>query len=238
MIKNEFRNVLLVENEKNLGFTKGNNIGAKKAKGEYLFFLNSDCQVIKSDIKGLIDLFGKDKNIAVVGGALKDLSVSIQKSWGTFYDIFWVFFTLFVGERLRPTMRSNSEVFETDWVMGACMITKADVFKKIGGFDENIFMYLEDMELCYRVKKLGLLVFCYPNFKVLHLGQGSSNRSFAIVHIYKGLLYFFRKHKSYLEYTIIKMLLIMKASFAIAVGMLTRNTYLLTTYKKALASII
>lgn len=95
-------------------------------------------------------------------------------------------------------------------------------------------MYTEDMELCYRVREAGYKVVYFPEMVIQHIGQGSSNREFAIVNIYKGLLYFYKKHKSYPEYLFVKSLLLFKAWFAILVGSLTQNAYLTTTYKKAI----
>ncbi len=113
-------------------------------------------------------------------------------------------------------------------------MTRKDVFKKIGGFDENLFMYMEDMEICFRVKKEGYAVCFYPEVMVTHRNEGSSNRSFAVGSIYKGVLYFFKKHKSPLEFKIAKLLLVSKAVISIAVGKMTKNSYLVNTYKKAI----
>ena len=114
------------------------------------------------------------------------------------------------------------------------MLVRKDLFTKLDGFDEYFFMYIEDMEFCYRVKKLGYAVYYYPKTKVIHLGYGSSNRSFAIIQIYKGLPYFFKKHKGYIQYLLVIILLRLKAIIAILIGVLTKNTYLVKTYKQAM----
>ena len=111
---------------------------------------------------------------------------------------------------------------------------RSEVFTRLGGFDEKIFMYTEDMELCYRAKLAGYAVYFYPDVKVFHADQGSSNRTFAIVNIYRNLLYFYQKHRSHKEYLYIKTLLRTKAFALIAAGRLTKNEYLTQTYEKAL----
>lgn len=114
------------------------------------------------------------------------------------------------------------------------MIRK-ELFIKLHGFDEKIFMYMEDMELCYRVKKMGKDVSFYPQIDIIHADQGSSSRSFAVVHIYSGILYFYKKHKTYMEYLLVKLLLQSKALFLILYGKLVGSAYLVATYEKALS---
>ena len=89
------------------------------------------------------------------------------------------------------------------------------------------------MELCYRAHKKGLQVVFYPDVSVIHKEHGSSNRSFAIVQIYQGLLYFYKKHRSHLEYLFIKLLLYAKAYLLIFIGKMTGNSDLIKTYKEA-----
>ena len=95
-------------------------------------------------------------------------------------------------------------------------------------------MYSEDMEFCFRMKEAGYGVAFYPEVKVVHSEHGSGSRSFAIINIYKGFLYFYKKHKSYPEYLLVKLMLVTKAWIAIIIGSLTGNKYLVTTYKQAI----
>src|SRR5256885_9525319 len=95
-------------------------------------------------------------------------------------------------------------------------------------------MYVEDMELCYRAKLVGYKTYFYPFTNVYHAEQGSTNRTFAIIQIYKSLLYFYKKHRPYNEYLFLKLILRIKARMLIGVGKMTGNTYLIQTYEKAL----
>ena len=116
------------------------------------------------------------------------------------------------------------------------MIRK-DVFEQLKGFDEKIFMYTEDMELCYRARLAGKNIYFYPDVLVLHKEHGSTNKTFAIVNIYKNLLYFYKKHRSPFEFQTLKFLMETKAVVFIVLGKLTGNSYLVDTYKKALAEL-
>ena len=129
---------------------------------------------------------------------------------------------------------SPNDTTSVDWVSGACMMVNKEIFNKIGQFDKNIFMYVEDMELCFRAKKNGYATFYYPKVSISHKEQGSSNREFAVVNIYKGILYFFKKHKTGLEYQIARFLLWFKALVVYLLGRLTNNSYYTNTYGQAL----
>lgn len=233
MVRNNFRNVVLVENKKNVGFSKGNNIGAKIAKGEYLLFLNSDTEVRDNGLLEMLEFLETHPGVGILGGRLRNNDGSLQKSAGVFYNLFNVFLMLFGGERIGMLRKSPSHIMQVDWVSGAFMMIRKELFEKLKGFDEKLFMYMEDMEICFRAKKLGFSTFFYPNVNMLHKELGSSNRAFAILHIYEGLLYFYKKHKSRFEYQLARGLLLIKALFMILLGSVLKNTYLTTTYQKA-----
>ena len=113
------------------------------------------------------------------------------------------------------------------------MIRK-ELLGRLSGFDEHFFMYIEDMELCFRAKNLGLSTYFYPDCEVKHVSLGSSNKSFAIINIYKGILYFYSKHKNYLEYLIARSFLTVKAVILIFIGIIFLNIDLKDRYRKAL----
>lgn len=227
-------NFQLITNKENVGFAKGNNIGAKNAKGEYLLFLNSDTQVLDDGIKEMASFLGKNKEAGIIGGLLVDSEGKPARSYGKFYNLFNVFLMLFFGERGELLRFPHKEIAPVDWVSGGFMMVRPSLFKKLDGFDEDFFMYIEDVELCLRAKKMGFSVYFFPEAKAVHKGQGSSNRAFAIMHIYKGLILLYKKHASNLEYTFVKSMLIFKAISAIVIGVLTNNTYLRKTYLSAL----
>ncbi len=237
-LKHNFKKVKLIENKENEGFAKGVNRGAEHAKGDIILFLNSDAKVEKnSGFVHALELLEKDKKAAIVGGKLLNVDGSIQRSFSSFYHVPQVLSMLFFGDKMETKSHHVKSEKEVDWVSGGFLFIKKDVFDRVKGFDEAFFMYIEDMELCFRVKKLGYKILFDPQASVIHIGQGSSNRSFAIKHIYKGLLYFYKKHKSKAAYKSIGFLLRSKAYILIATGFLTRNKYLKKTYKEALQSL-
>jgi GT2 family glycosyltransferase len=235
MVKKHFKNVMLIENTENAGFAKGCNLGAKQAKGEYLLFLNSDTEMTDNPLLHMVEDLENDAKVGVVGGALTNFDGTPQRSFGPFYGLKEVTLMLFGGERTELLVNKANDVKPIDWVSGGFMMVKKEVFDGIGGFDERFFMYIEDMELCYRVRKKGHTVLHDPRAVVKHLGQGSSNKGFAIINIFKGLKIFYKKHKNTVSYTVLVLLLWTKAYLAIILGKIRHNTTLVETYQKTLA---
>ncbi|OGH13695.1 MAG: hypothetical protein A2860_04590 [Candidatus Levybacteria bacterium RIFCSPHIGHO2_01_FULL_37_33] len=224
----------LLENEENLGFTKGNNRAAKYAKGRHLLFLNSDTYIKDQGFLKITDFLNSNPKVGIVGGKLTNNDGSLQRSAGKFYNLFNILLMLLGMERIGFVRSSPSKISRVDWVSGACLMIRRDLFEKLSGFDENYFMYMEDMDLCFRAKNRGFLTYFYPDVKLIHIQLGSSNRTFAIKNIYKGLLYFYMKHGNFLSYSIVKSMLYLKAFLLVIIGRIINNRYLSDTYSKAL----
>lgn len=234
MVKNNFPKVRIIENKQNFGFSKGSNIGATKAKGKFLLFLNSDIELLNDNFDQAIERLEKDKTVGIIGGSLLNREGTQQRSFGNFYNLLNVAVMLFGGDKTEMLGRKVDAAKKVEWVSGAFFLIKKDLFDKINGLDEHFFMYVEDMELCYRIKKQGYMVIFDPDLKAIHSEQGSSSREFAIVQIYKGIVYFYKKHKTRPEYVVVKGLLTIKAIMSLIVGVSTRNNTLISTYRKAL----
>jgi len=236
-IKKHFPKVKLIANQENSGFAGGCNLGAKEAKGEYLLFLNNDALVSDNPLTKMLQVFSSYPKAAIVGGLLANHDGSLQRSFGAFYTVLNVMYLLFAGESGELKRFKSQDIVSTDWVSGGFMMVKRDIFEGAKGFNESYFMYIEDMDLCYRVKKEGYGVYNTPFARVEHLGQGSTNKSFAIVHIFEGLQIFYKQQRSSFEYYIVKLLLFTKAISALFIGTFTRNKYLISTYRDALKTL-
>lgn len=232
MVKKKFPQVHLIENKTNLGFGNGINEATKYAQGEFFLFLNNDTTILEEHIDHIISFYKQGKNVGIIGGSLYNTDGSPQRSYSSFYSLSKVFTMLFFGEHFTSSDVAQTKI--VDWVTGACMLIKKDFFEALGKYDENIFMYVEDMEICWRVHNKGYNVYFSPDLKVKHMGQGSSNRDFAIIHIYKNLLYFYHKHRSRTAYLSVKTLLYLKAYLVIIGGTLSGEKALVHRYKQAI----
>ena len=232
--ESRIKNFKLIKSKENLGFGNGNNLGEANAKGKYILFLNSDTKIEDDGFNKMVEFMEKNPDAGILGGRLKNLDGSRQSSAGADYNLWNVFFLLLGFERFGFLRESPNAIKKVAWVSGACMMVRKDIFEKLGGFEKELFMYMEDVDLCFRAKQKGFLTYYYPNIALIHQERGSSNRTFAILNIYKGLLFFFKKHKSSAQYVFVKNLLMLKAYCLIVLGKLTGNDYLYKTYRQAL----
>ena len=233
-IKYKVLSIKLVQNSENFGFSKGINIGAKVAGGEYLLFINPDCEWSKGTTREFVSIFEQDVKVGVVGGKILAKNGVAEKSAGNFLKTLEVLLTALgldetLGARFSPNKRCG-----VDFVSGGFMAVRKSLFEKLNGFDENLFLYVEDMEFCFRVKKEGKKVMFDPSVQIIHESHGSSNRSFAIENIYRGLLYFHKKHGNAFSYNSVKLLLWTKALALVTLGKIINNKYLAATYSKVL----
>ena len=233
----KYKNIKFIESGVNGGFGKGCNLGAEKSKGDYILFLNNDTQIKDNGILSMARYMKVHPEIAILGGQLRNMDGSLQSSAGKFYNLFNAILLLFGFQKYGLLDNIPLKIEKVDWVKGGLLMIERKAFLKLGGFDEKIFMYTEDMELCYRAKKMNYLTYFYPNVNILHMEHGSSSRTFAIINIYKNLLYFYKKHKSIFEYQILKIFMSAKAILLIIVGSLSGNSYIKQTYAEALKAI-
>lgn len=238
MIRKKFSEVTLIESKENLGFARGNNYGMKAAKGRYLLFLNSDTIVKTNAFSTMVKFADEHQEVGVVGPKLLNRDGTSQDSVGKFPSLPVVFLMLFKEHfgGSQSVRTSFSQARMVDWVMGAAFMVRREVVEKVGGFDEKIFMYFDEVEWCYRIKKAGFQVCFYPGAEITHLWQGSSTsgRKGPIIANFRGLLYFYQKHKSFSELLTLRFLLKLKASLALVVGYVTNNPYLKETYGEAI----
>lgn len=223
----------LIENKKNLGFAAANNQGIRKAKGDYILLLNSDTVLKGNSLLKLIKFAKKHPRAGVVGCKLLNKDGSDQPSVAPFFTLPRVFLWLFTGDRFLYS--SPQKARQVDWVMGAALMAKKEAIKEAGLLDEKFFMYMEEVEWCYRIKKAGWQVWFYPGAKIFHLVRGSSpeGKQRAILGIYEGLIYFYQKHFAPWQLFVLKLLLRIKAGGAWLAGILTDSHYLKETYAKA-----
>lgn len=193
--------VLVIENRENRGFGAANNQAAKRASGDILLFLNSDTIISSLHFFSEIEkLFLSDKSIGIISPKILLENGKIQPdSFGSFPSLKSLF--------LRKKSKANSlnEAMAVDWVTGAALAVRKEIFEKIHGFDEKFFMYFEDIDLCKRINDLGLKIYINPTISITHLcGKSISNFWQRKKHYYDSQTYYFRKHCNMTIYFIYK----------------------------------
>ena len=229
--------IRLILNKENSGFGKANNQGVKIAKSKYILLLNSDTVTLNNAIEKLFNYFKENENlIHFVGAKLYNKDMTEQPSAAPFFTIPVVFAALFLkGDYWGLTRSSPNISKQVDWVSGACILTNKENYNKVNGFDENVFMYMDEVDLLYRAKQKNLYTYFYPESKFIHIGFASSgSKSYPVVQVFKGLIFFYKKHYSKWAYFWLLIMLKLKAQVSLAIGKLTKNNYLINTYENAL----
>lgn len=246
MVIQKFPSVKLIENKKNLGFGTANNQGAKIARGRYFFFLNPDTTLGENSLGKLVKFMDDRPTVGVLGPQLLNVDGLIQQSVGFFPHLpqvfWWMSFLddLPFGEYLRPYHVDHNHFYRkerrVDWVTGAAMMVRREAFERAGGFDEKIFLYGEEVELCYRIKSGRFDVFYTPVTLITHVGRGSMEKANigAITGEYKAILYFYQKHKTKLKGFFVMILLRLGALARIIIfGLILQSKELLEAYWSA-----
>jgi len=243
----------MIRNAENIGFGKGHNKAAGESTGEYLLLLNTDTILLADALAKFVETFlsanqpkspeyedlvkrtSVDYCVHFAGPKLLNSDMSPQPSSGPYYSIPVIFGALFLrGDHWGLTRYSPKDPRKVDWISGACILCKKEHFQELGGFDEQIFMYMEEIELLYRARKKGMEVWFMPSAQVVHLGSASSNTTYPIFQVYRGFLYLYNKHHHVLELHMVQWLLTLKAQLVILLGRLLGRPNLIETYRKAL----
>ncbi len=206
MIKSRFPNVKLIKNNSNLGFPKGNNIGVAQAKGDYICILNPDTVVAEDTFEKMLAFAENQENLGIVGCKLIDGSgnflpeskrgiptpfVALTKIF-SLYKLFpsWELFNRYYAQHL-----SENETGKVAILVGAFMILKRDLYNEIGGFDENCFMYSDDIDLSYMALKMGKSNYYFHETSVIHYkGESTVKDGLYMKRFREAMQFFYKKH--------------------------------------------
>ena len=188
MIKKEFFKVNLIENRRNEGFATANNQAISRSRGKYTLLLNSDTIVLGNALSKMTEFMDAHELVGVLGCKLLDKDGNLQRS-AAWFSCLW---TLILGGDVLPVTlscvlglkrfpgqcylndREHDKLQDVDWVSGACFMVRKTVVNDVGLLDENLFMYGEEIEWCYRIKKAGWSVAYFPGARISHIGGGST----------------------------------------------------------------
>ncbi|OGG01692.1 hypothetical protein A2Z33_05635 [Candidatus Gottesmanbacteria bacterium RBG_16_52_11] len=235
-VERKFPDVTLIRHDENSGFGRANNTGIARARGKLILLLNSDTVVGPETVAGLVR-FSRTHPDCYVGPRLLNTDGTSQPSCGPFYSLPVVFAMLFLrGDRTGLTRYSPDKDRYVDWISGACIMAPRKLFADPYRFDEGIFMYMEEIELLYRARIQGYRCFYTVAATITHAGAASSpnGRMHAVVNIFRGLSYFYRKHYPYPARLMLKLMLIVKAGLGIGIGIITGRRSISETYAQAL----
>ncbi|MDT7971791.1 MAG: glycosyltransferase family 2 protein [Armatimonadota bacterium] len=206
MVRQEFPQVRLVVNERNLGYTKANNIGIHLSRGKFVLLLNPDTVVHEGALRALIACAEAHPEAGIIGAKLLNPDGSIQRSARSFPDIgAGLFRNTLLGHLFpnNPFVRrylltdfGYDAVREVDWVSGAAMLVRREVFERIGLLDEGFWAYCEDVDFCWRARQAGFAVLFCPDAVITHkIGRSSDQKLVAcLIQHHKSMWRFYLKN--------------------------------------------
>ncbi len=205
IVCDEFPQVRLNASRDNRGLSRGNNRGIAQSRGRYILLLNPDTIVSPGVLTTLLQEVQRSPGTGVLGCRLLNADRSLQQSFGFEVSLFneavrKFFFNLWEKHRFPPAgwvlSSLHSKPREVSWVKGACMLVCRRAVFDAELMDESFFMYLEDADLCRRIRQLGWKVRYTPEAEVLHFGDGSvrTNPWQSALEFRRSQLHYFKKH--------------------------------------------
>ncbi len=204
MLARDFPEVKGIASQENLGFARANNVAMREAQGRFHLLLNNDTIVRPGAVDIMLELMKKRHDVGAVGPLLRNEDGTVQISYGAMVDLHTEMWQRLLSARYESgarwarnsvERRSKNEA-HVDWVSGACFMLRSDLAGKKILFDENFFMYLEDVDLCAQIRELGYRVLYTPDAEIVHLkGKSVETNSERVALEYRrSQLYFYLKH--------------------------------------------
>lgn len=191
-IKENYPKVILVESKENLGFAKGNNEAVKSAKGDYLLLINNDT-IVLDDLEPLLQHLKSNITIGVIGINMLDGNKRYLPAAGNFpspRNMFQLKKLLEKGPEFSSG-KFSKESYEVDWLGGSFLLLSKKVYQEIKGFDEDYFMYVEDVDFCKKIANKGYKRLFMPNFSYVHFVGFNTSRNPLLI---KGYEIYISKH--------------------------------------------
>lgn len=200
-----------IKNSQNLGFSKAHNIALRLATSEYILILNPDTKLENGVIREMIEFMESHKEVGAATCMLvhSDSSIDFAAHRGFPTPLASLLYFFGNDKLYHLSNRDLTEIHEVDAISGSFFLTRKSILEKVGYFDENYFMYAEDIDLCFRIKKVGLKVMYVPTVKVIHYKGVSSGlkkhsqslskasyetRSRSLNAFYETMKIFYKKH--------------------------------------------
>lgn len=200
--------IKFIYSKKNLGFGKGCNLGFSNSKGRFICFLNPDTIIQEDIFSPLIRILEQDSSVGIIAPKQQVKKPFFDFSAGyspkIIFEIFNVFgLGVFVEGLLMQIIGKGSKLVDVNWILGAFILIKADLFDEIGGFDKDYFMFFEEVDLCRKVMNKGFRILYAPQYKIHHIGSVSGKKNYRLytIRTYSSkYIYITKNIKPYLRY--------------------------------------
>ncbi|MBI3762165.1 MAG: glycosyltransferase family 2 protein [Chloroflexi bacterium] len=219
MVAREFPGAHLIAAAENLGYSRGNNLGLAASRGRHLLILNPDTAIVGDALDAMVNYAEAHPDVGILGPQLLNADGSVQSSRRRFPTLVTAFFESTwlqpyaprrVLDRYYVHDASDDATSDVDWVTGACLLVRRAVVEQIGGFDEEFFMYSEEMDFCRRARTAGWRVVYFPGAKIYHFEGKSSEQAIPERHIrfQRSKVRYFRKYHGPLTASALRLFLL------------------------------
>lgn len=198
MLREKYPDVMIIQNDHNVGLGKASNQGIEATRGRYVLLFNNDTLVDGPSLDVLVDFLDNTPDAGAVGGTLLNADGSFQSSYGNFSTLFEEFMiATHLGESLwpgYPLHGDSKEVKQVGWLSSACLLVRREALDQVGLLDEEYFIYGDEADLQYRLNQAGWKVYFIPNSTTIHYGGRSMDRWRRRKMVYRGKMLFYRKN--------------------------------------------
>src|SRR6266849_9928986 len=220
----KFPRVRVIANTMNKGFAAANNQGVRISSGEYILLLNPDTILHEGCLTSLVDFMGEHPDAAAAGPKIFNSDGSLQRTGVTFPSLRGVFVESLFLDLLFPSTRvfgthrrvydSPEVVLDVDYLQGACLMIRRKALDQVGLLDEEYFIYFEETDLCYRLKRKRWRVLYNPSASIVHIG-GSGAAFYGkpeLVNFHRSYLTYLRKHEPAARRSAFRILLLFRSA--------------------------
>jgi GT2 family glycosyltransferase len=217
-IKQNFPDVRLIESKQNLGFGKANNLGVKNAKGNTILLLNNDTILLNSLLPAIETLYNKTEN-GIVAINMLDGEKQYISAIGKFPSPFRMIRISFLKDRRKDfkTGKFIDDLYDVDWVCGAFMLIRKTDYEAVNGFDTDYFMYVEDVDLCKKMRDIGKKCVFRSDLSYIHFVGFNKSREHLLL---KGYEIYAYKHFDWFGKIIAKIMISINRAFKTLKGVL------------------
>mgnify|MGYP001136961082 CR=1 FL=1 len=257
-VNKRFPEVKVLRRDENGGFGENNNMGMKIAKGRYVLLLNDDTKVIDKDIfKEMIEWMDGHPKVGVSSCALVNPDKETYQgsggyfptlprvfAWMTFLDdipgldlLIKPYHPLSGWSPLYKGEGYFKKIHKQDWVTGAYYLMRKEAMDEVGLFDEDFFLYVEEVDLSYRFAKKGWEIWYLPKWKIVHYGQVTTGSENAMIREFENLKLFYKKHYAKWKVPVLTLLLKMGAVLRMGIFGILKGKSAVNTYAKAFKAV-
>ncbi len=208
MVREHFPQVEVIANGENVGFAAANNQVLEAFDSPYVMLLNPDTIVKPDAVRTLLEYMEANPQVGMIGPKLLNEDGSLQRScWRGFPSLGFVLSDLLYLWKLLPGLVRRYELSgdelnqmrEVDHILGACMLTRREIVEQVGPMDAGYFLFLEETDWCYRIRKAGFSIAYVPDAEIIHLGERSVRQhpERTLPHLYRGYCRFGRQRLGY-----------------------------------------